>query len=218
MRLGFLPFRVEIKTVFQNVSFKCQRCGSCCHHRRPKVFGDLVSQDRLEDFWTKSNLIYLTKKDIQRISQRTRLDSANFVDTLYEDKTGSVRVEDSGKKVILDLPIMKTKKDGTCVFYEEGKCKIYPFRPAACRLFPFVVVEESTPEGNILLKISYNPTCPGIGKGKEVDRKKLEKLVTDQFVQRMKIIGPQIQKLRRAGKVQPGAEICRTMPGRKDSR
>jgi len=213
-----LSLRVEIGTAFEDVKFKCQRCGSCCHHRRPEEFGDLVPQDRIEEFWEKSNLIYLTEKDINRISRRTRLDPEEFVDTLYEDKKGSVRVADGGSKVILDMPVMKTKDDGTCIFYKDNGCTIYSLRPIACRLFPFLVVEDSTPKGDILLNISYNPTCPGIGKGKKVDRKKLEKMVTDQFTQRTEQILPKIQKLSIEGKILPGAEICRTMPGRKKSK
>ena len=210
-----MPLKVEIKTTFQAVSFRCQRCGSCCHHRRPEEFGDLVPQERMTEFWEKSNLIYLTEKDIDRISRKTRMDPGEFVDTLYEENKGSIRVEDSGTKVILDLPVMKTKEDGTCVFYEEGGCKIYPLRPVACRLFPFLVTEDSTPHGDILLRIGYNPTCPGMGKGKDVEIKKLEKLVVDQFSQRMEFVGPRIQKLRIEGKILPGARIYRTMPGRK---
>ena len=209
-----MPLRVNIKAAFQEAKFKCQRCGSCCHHRRPQEFDDLVPQNRVEEFWKKSNLIYLTEKDINRISRKTGADPKEFVDTLYENKKGSVKVENSGQKVVLDFPVMKSKDDGTCVFYEKEGCKIYSLRPVACRLFPFVVVEESTPKGDILLKISYNPTCPGIGKGPKVDQKKLEKLVVDQFSQRMNFIGPQIQKLSLEGKINPGAEIYRTMPGK----
>jgi hypothetical protein len=89
---------------------------------------------------------------------------------------------------------MKSKEDTTCVFYEEG-CTVYQERPRACRLFPFRVEEETTSEGDILLNISYNPTCPGIGIGIIIDKKELEKLVVDQFLQRTESIAPQIQRL-----------------------
>jgi len=212
-----LPFRVEIRAAFGNARFKCQRCGSCCHHRRPDEFDDLVPPERQAEFWQKSNLIYLTGKDIDKISKKTGLNPDEFVDTLYEEKKGSVRIEDEGRKVILDLPVMKSKdSDGTCVFYKEGKgCTIYSLRPTACRLFPFVVVEKSGPQGGILLEIKYNPTCPGMGKGKEPDRRKLEKLVLDQFTERMEAIGPRVQRLRMEGKILPDAAIYRTMPGKR---
>jgi Fe-S-cluster containining protein len=212
-----LPFRVEIRTAFGSARFRCQRCGSCCHHRRPDEFEDLVPPERQAEFVEKSNLIYLTEKDIDAISRKTGLDPEEFVDTLYDEKKGSVRVEESGKKVILDLPVMKSREsDGACVFFEEGKgCAIYPVRPTACRLFPFVVVERSGPSGGIILEIKYNPTCPGMGVGKEPDRKKLEKLVLDQFIERMEAIGPKVQRLRMEGKILPDARIYRTMPGKR---
>jgi Fe-S-cluster containining protein len=212
-----LPFRVEIRAAFGSARFRCQRCGSCCHHRRPDEFEDLVPPERQAEFVEKSNLIYLTEKDIEKISRRTGLDPEEFVDTLYDDKKGSVRVEDGGNKVILDLPVMKSREsDGACVFYRDGKsCTIYPVRPTACRLFPFVVVEKSGPEGGIILEITYNPTCPGMGKGKAPDRRKLEKLVLDQFAERMEAIGPKVQRLRMEGKILPDARIYRTMPGKR---
>ncbi len=212
-----MPFRVEIRTAFGSGRFRCQRCGSCCHHRRPDDFDDLIPPERMAEFLERSNLIYLTEKDIDKISRRTGLEADEFVDTLYEDKKGSVRVEDGGKVVILDLPVMRSRDvDGACVFFRDGKgCAIYPVRPAACRLFPFVVVERSGPSGGIVLEIGYNPTCPGMGGGKEPDRRRLEKLVAGQFAERMETVGSQVQRLRIEGKIHPDARIYRTMPGKK---
>ncbi len=205
--------RVFVKTVFGNIKFKCQRCGSCCHHKRPLEFDDLVPSERLQEFVEKSNLIYLTEKDIENISRRTGRPPVEFVDTLYEYDGSSVRVKDAGRKVILDLPVMKSKENTTCVFYSEG-CTVYQERPRACRLFPFRVEEETTQKGDILLNISYNPTCPGIGIGNIVDKKELEKLVVDQFLQRTESIAPQIQRLAVEGMIQKDAKVYRTLPGR----
>jgi len=171
----------------------------------------------MAEFLERSNLIYLTEKDIEKISRRTGLEAEEFVDTLFGDKRGSVRVEEEGKVVILDLPVMKSREaDGACVFFRDGKgCTIYPVRPAACRLFPFVVVERSGPSGGIVLDIEYNPTCPGMGEGKEPDREKLEKLVAGQFAERMGSVGAQVQRLRIEGKIHPKPRIYRTMPGKR---
>lgn len=203
-----------MKAVFEDVRFECQRCGSCCHHRRPQEFDDLVSMERLQEFVEKSNLIYLTSEDIENIRRKAGVSPRDFVDTLYDYDGCSVKVIDSGKKVVLDLPVMKSKQDTTCVFYDEG-CKIYHQRPRACRLFPFRVEEESTPEGDIVLNISFNPSCPGIGKGKDVDRSQLEKLVVEQFMQRSNEIAPQVQRLMASGKIAANATVYRTLPGRK---
>ena len=206
--------KVFVKATFDDICFQCQRCGACCHHKRPLEFDDLIHKDLLKEFWERSNLIYLTKKDIHDISHRSGRKPEEFVDTLYKYDGDLVKVDDSGKKVILDLPVLKSREDTTCVFYEKG-CSVYAVRPRACRLFPFRVEEETTPEGDILLLIRYNPSCPGIGKGRSVDKKKLEKLVSDQFIERSQSILTEIQRLLAQGKIEKNARIYRTLPGRR---
>lgn len=207
--------KVIIGANFKDINFECQRCGACCRHRRPADFDDLVPMERLREFWEKSNLIYLTEIDIRDISRRTGRSIEEFVDTLYKYDGCPVKVEDFGTKVILDLPVMKSKHDATCVFFNNG-CIIYPVRPRACRLFPFRAEEETTPEGDILLSISYNPSCPGLGKGGRMDKKRLEKLVSDQFLQRSRDISPTIQRMAEEGRIDRGAKVYRTLPGRRD--
>ena len=206
--------RVLVKAVFEDVKFKCQRCGSCCHHKRPQDFDDLVPIEQIREFWEKSNLIYLTEKDVNAISKKTGKKPNDIVDTLYDYDGCYVKVKDNGRQVILDLPVMKSKEDTTCIFYWEG-CTIYSVRPIACRLFPFRVEEETTTSGDILLNISYNPTCPGVGKGQRVDKRKLEKLVVDQFLQRTEDIAPHVQRLNASGAISEKARIFRTLPGRR---
>lgn len=205
--------RVIVKAIFGDIRFQCQRCGSCCHHKRPLDFDDLIPTEQIKDFWEKSNLIYLTEKDVAAISSRTEKEVLEFVDTLYDYDGCCVKVEDEGIKVILDLPVMKSNPDTTCVFYQKG-CSIYSVRPIACRLFPFRVEEETLSNGDILLNISYNPACPGMGKGKRVDKKKLEGLVAEQFLHRSNDIYPHIQRLKDSGAIASGARIYRTLPGR----
>ncbi len=206
--------RVLVEFFSENVRFKCQRCGSCCHHRRPQEFGALVPMERLAEFWEKSNLIYLTGEDIERISKNSGLEPQKFVDTLYEYNGRCVRVGDSGKCVILDFPVLKSKEDTTCVFYDSDRgCTIYSVRPRACRLFPFRVEEETTAQGDMILRINCNPTCPGIGKGRKADERSLEKLVTDQFRQRSEAVAAEVRELVGAGRIQRDAKVFRTLPG-----
>jgi uncharacterized protein len=206
--------RVFVKTAFKAIRFECQRCGSCCHHRRPQEFGPLVPLGRLKEFWEKSNLIYLNKEDIENIGKKTQHDTGDFVDTLLDYDGKYVKVDDLGRKIILDLPVLKSKEDTSCIFYDKG-CTIYSVRPKACRLFPFRVEEETSPQGDIILRINHNPTCPGIGKGKNVDRKALEKLVTDQFRIRSESVAAEVQGLAAEGKIRKDAAVYRTLPGSK---
>jgi hypothetical protein len=79
------------------------------------------------------------------------------------------------------------------------------------------VEEKSTPGGDIVLSIGYNPTCPGIGRGKNVAKNDLEKLVVDQFRQRSESIASEMRILGAEGKIQKDAEVYRTFPGRRSS-
>ena len=206
--------RVFINTAFHGVRFKCQRCGTCCHHKRPAEFGDLVPMEQLKEFWEKSNLIYLTAADIENIRRERSLDPSDFVDTLYRYDGKSVHVDDSGKRIILDFPVMKSKKDTTCVFYDNG-CTIYSLRPKACQLFPFRVDEKTNAQGDITLALSYNQSCPGIGNGKIADKKELERLVYEQFQQRSESVAAEVRILAQEGKISQDAMIFRSHPGRR---
>jgi uncharacterized protein len=109
---------------------------------------------------------------------------------------------------------MKSKDDTTCLFYDNG-CSVYSVRPRACRLFPFLVEEETNAKGDIILCVGYNKTCPGIGKGKMADKKMLEKLVSDQFLQRSESVAIEVQRLAAKGNIHKSAEIYRSFPGKK---
>lgn len=205
---------ILVQTSFEKVRFRCQRCGSCCHHRRPPELCDLVPLEQVEEFVTRSNLISLTKKDILSIGRLTGKDASQFADTLYGYDGSFVKVLDGGKKVVLDIPVLKSKEDTTCIFYQDG-CSIYPARPIACRLFPFRVEERSNHRGDTILSITYNENCPGIGKGGIVDGNHLKRMVEDQFLQRSGSIIPQIRCLVIDGTIKADAAIFRTLPGRR---
>ncbi len=64
----------------------------------------------------------LLEADIERLREAGR-EPAEFVE--YEDDRAYLRREKKG-----------------CVFLEEGICTVHPFRPTACRTYPFVVREN----------------------------------------------------------------------------
>ena len=91
----------------------------------------------------KVDMPLLTPEDATRISSTSGLPPEEFCSS-----TG-------GK-------LFKMKaREGSCHFYEDGKCMIYGERPIDCRIFPFDV-DYSRKEGLVL--IAYTSTCP-----KEID-------------------------------------------------
>lgn len=56
--------------------------------------------------------------------------------------------------------LKKRPFDGLCPFLDENsRCKIYPGRPLACKLYPFMLVKQ---EDTIEVYVK-DPSCPGIG-------------------------------------------------------
>ncbi len=60
----------------------------------------------------------------------------------------------------LGYALKKRPFDGGCIFLQEdGKCKVYPHRPLACKLYPFVLIRK----GNTLeVYIKEEGFCKGI--------------------------------------------------------
>ncbi|MDH7596622.1 MAG: YkgJ family cysteine cluster protein [Methanothrix sp.] len=203
--------RVYVSLSFDRVRFKCQRCGACCHHRRPSEFSELIPPELVQRFVERSNLIHLNEDEISRISRIYGLRPEEFVDTLYPYDGRAVRISDDGSGVVLDIPVLKSKPDTTCVFYDNG-CRIYPHRPRACRLFPFRISEREI-AGDVVLSIDYNPGCPGIGKGDYADTRKIRELAVEIFSKRMNAITRETKELIASGSIKPGMVVYRTMPG-----
>ena len=66
----------------------------------------------------------------------------------------------------------KTLGKGKCVFLSKNRCTIYPLRPLICRFYPF----ELKTAANREYKFSCTNECPGIGKGKTLNKDYFEKL------------------------------------------
>jgi len=63
---------------------------------------------------------------------------------------------------------MNKKQNGKCFFLSsKNKCNIYLERPLICRFYPFELIDQS--DGNH--KFYYTDECPGINKGKTLDKK-----------------------------------------------
>jgi Fe-S-cluster containining protein len=57
---------------------------------------------------------------------------------------------------------LKKAGEGACVFLEEGLCRVYPARPALCRLGPFTAGYMRSRKYFSL----FRSICRGIGKGR----------------------------------------------------
>ena len=73
----------------------------------------------------------------------------------------------------------KTRGEGKCIFLEGTDCNIYAVRPLVCRFYPF---ELATLQNG---KPSFFCTgeCPGIGKGKRLEREHFETLFKQAYDQ-----------------------------------
>ncbi len=68
------------------------------------------------------------------------------------------------------------KPNYDCIFLENGRCAVYPVRPAQCRLFPFwkehMVSRSAWEEGTGF--------CPGVGRGRLYTADEIRKILEEQ--------------------------------------
>ncbi len=72
---------------------------------------------------------------------------------------------------------LREKPNGDCIFYENGRCGIYPVRPTQCRTYPF------WPE-TVRSESAWRETCaacPGIGQGRLYAREEIIALVQESL-------------------------------------
>ncbi|MDD4331726.1 MAG: YkgJ family cysteine cluster protein [Methanosarcinaceae archaeon] len=111
----------KLAGIIQEIGFKCELCGRCC----TKEFNDYV---------------FLLDRDVAIIKE---IEEKGLVPAPYPefcDQKG--RFYGSGYA-------LKTKADGTCVFLEAGRCKIYGKRPTICRVYPYMLHREADAKGAV---------------------------------------------------------------------
>ena len=105
--------------------------------------------------------VLLSKKDLLKLTNFFKISLLNFKKKYCHTTDGFVHLKE-------------TRKNGECIFLKNNnKCSVYKYRPIQCRTWPF------WPE-NMNVKMWNNDVvnfCPGIGKGKLVNKKKIEKLI-----------------------------------------
>lgn len=112
MTLNAKPMRTK-----DQVPFTCRRCGACC-----RDLGDRLMVEPLDVYQLGC---FLIKRDF----------SICGVEDVYARFTHITMLNE-----ILPIFLMNTSgEDHSCVFLEDGKCKVYEARPRACRIYPFTV-------------------------------------------------------------------------------
>ena len=104
--------------------------------------------------------VFLSKKDIDRFAKNFNISINEFKSKYCQKTDGYVHLKE-------------TRKNGECIFLKNKKCKVYKARPTQCRTWPFW-------KENMNAKIWNNEIinfCPGIGKGKLISKKEIDKII-----------------------------------------
>jgi Fe-S-cluster containining protein len=75
-------------------------------------------------------------------------------------------------------PSLIERADGSCIFFADGKCSVYPARPAQCRTYPFWLKNLRSEEA----WHRAARACPGIGTGPYRDREEILRTVGESPV------------------------------------
>ncbi len=111
----------EFVGIIKELGFRCELCARCC----TKEFNDHV---------------FLLDADLAVIRQINpdSITSAPYYE--FCDQNGRFYV--SGYA-------LKTKPDGSCVFLDNKRCKIYESRPSICRVYPYMLHREADESGKV---------------------------------------------------------------------
>ena len=109
--------------------------------------------------------VYLSQKDIIRFSKHFNLSLKKFKDKYCQMTDGFIHL------------IEKIELEGNCIFLKNKKCSVYRSRPSQCRTWPFWNENMNSKVWN--QDISIN--CPGVGKGKIIKAKAIEKFLQEDL-------------------------------------
>lgn len=107
--------------IIREVGFVCDFCGKCC----TSEFNDHV---------------FLLDDDAQKIIECTGRDflrPAPYFDLC----------DNHGKFYVMGFAL-KTKPNGDCIFFRDGRCEHYEIRPRICQIYPYMLHRETDDAGN----------------------------------------------------------------------
>jgi len=111
----------EFVGIIKELGFRCELCARCC----TKEFNDHV-------FLLDADLVVIRQINPDSVTP------APYPE--FCDQKGRFYV--SGYA-------LKTKPDGSCIFLENKRCKIYDRRPSICRVYPYMLHREADDSGRV---------------------------------------------------------------------
>lgn len=107
--------------IIKELGFRCELCARCC----TKEFNDHV---------------FLLDADLAIIRQ---INPDSITPAPYYEFC-----DQKGRSYVSGYAL-KTKPDGSCVFLENKRCKIYDRRPSICRVYPYMLHREADDSGRV---------------------------------------------------------------------
>ena len=109
--------------------------------------------------------VYLSDKDLKRFSNYFKLSIDKFKSKFCQITDGFIHLSE------------KKSFNGKCIFLKNNRCTVYESRPSQCRTWPFWNDNMNAKVWN--KDISIN--CPGVGKGKIIKKKEIDKFLKEDL-------------------------------------
>ncbi|AAM07439.1 TPA: YkgJ family cysteine cluster protein [Methanosarcina acetivorans] len=107
--------------IIKELGFRCELCARCC----TKEFNDHV---------------FLLDSDLEIIKQ---------IDPYAVTPAPYYEFCDQNGRFYVSGYALKTKPDGSCIFLENKRCRIYESRPSICRVYPHMLHREADETGKV---------------------------------------------------------------------
>ena len=136
------------------IRFECTQCGKCCTGA--------------------PGVVRVTDGEISSIAAHLEIPRDEFARDCLRPVENSDGLEPRS-----DAKFSLTERpDGSCIFFAEGKCRVYSARPAQCRTYPFWLKNLRTEEA----WRRAERDCPGIGQGPLRDREEILRTIAESPV------------------------------------
>ena len=109
--------------------------------------------------------VYLSDIDLKRFSKYFKISIKKFKEKYCQITDGFIHLSE------------KYELNGNCIFLKDRKCSVYNSRPTQCRTWPFWNENMNAKVWNEDIAIN----CPGIGKGKLIKSKTIERFLKEDL-------------------------------------